>query len=469
MSEAINPLYPILIVDDEKSALESLSIALEFSGYSNVITCSSPLKAREILQNQTIEVVLLDMIMPELMGEDLLEELMLTQPDVPVIMVTALSDLETAVRCMRKGAFDYVAKPVDTDRLAASLNKALERRSINRQLHILKHYTLTPSMSRPDAFSDFLTRDKNILQILRYCEAVAQSSQPVLVTGETGTGKEIIARGIHHASERRGEFVAVNAAGLDDHVFSDTLFGHRKGAFTGADQTRLGLVEKAAGGTLFLDEIGDLAESSQVKLLRLLQEGEFYPLGSDIPVQSAARVIVATHHNLPQEIERGAFRQDLYFRLKTHAVALPPLRERKEDITLLLEHFLATAAEEMGKEPPTYPQELPVLLHTYHFPGNVRELRSMIYDAVSTHSSHVLSLQSFKKAIHRSNSSTPPTQVSRERLFEHLDSLPTLREVAETLVDEALERAQGNQRIAASMLGITPSALNKRLKQRDSA
>jgi len=467
LDTARTPNNPVLIVDDERNALESLSIALEFLGYDNVVCCGSPLEAREVLERQEIEAVLLDMVMPQLSGDALLEEIRLMQPDVPVIMVTALSDLDTAVRCMRKGAFDYLTKPVDTDRLAASLAKALERHSLNRQLSILRRNALEPAQGVPEAFAPILTRDPGMLQLLGYCEAVAQSLEPVLITGETGTGKELVARGLHEASGRSGSFVAVNVSGLDDQVFSDTLFGHKKGAFTGADQTRLGLIEKAAGGTLFLDEIGDLDEASQIRLLRLLQEREFYPLGSDRPVASSARILVATHCNLQEAMDRGDFRQDLFYRLKTHAVHLPPLRQRKTDIPLLLEHFLAVAAEELRKPLPAWPRELVDLLHAYHFPGNVRELRAMVYDAVSVHSAYTLSLQSFRTAVGQGEGAAPQPPETAQGLFERVERLPTLREAADALVDQAMQRARNNQRVAAGMLGITPSALNKRLKQRE--
>ena len=462
-----NPLHPILLVDDEPSALESLSIALEFMGYDNIRTSESAEQALKVIREQDIEALLLDMVMPDVPGEQLLEDIVLEQPDVPVIMVTAINDLDTAVRCMRKGAFDYITKPVDSERLATALCKALERRSLNRQLQVLRRNTLHPAKSIPQAFSDFLTREPAVIKILQYCEAVAQSSEPVLITGETGAGKELIARGIHEASGRRGEFVALNVAGLDDQVFADTLFGHKKGAFTNADQNRLGLVEKAAHGTLFLDEIGELSELSQLKLLRMLQEREFHPLGADTPVISSARIVVATNVSIQEAMKKNTFRQDLYFRLKTHCVHLPPLRERKGDVPLLLEHFVVSAAERMGKETPTYPKELAQLLGTYHFPGNVRELRAMVYDAVSVHTSHVLSMNSFKQAMGGARPESNNGSPSESGVFEDLVTLPTLREAADALVEEAMERSQGNQRIAAGMLGITPSALNKRLKQRD--
>jgi DNA-binding NtrC family response regulator len=256
-------------------------------------------------------------------------------------------------------------------------------------------------------------------------------------------------------------------AGLDDTVFADTLFGHVRGAFTGADQARRGMVEEAGDGTLFLDEIGDLSIPSQVKLLRLLQEGEYFPLGSDRPKRLKARVIVATHQNLAAKQAAGTFRRDLYYRLCTHHIQVPPLRERKGDIPLLLDHFLKEAASALGKKKPTPPKELTQLLATYSFPGNVRELRAMVYDAVSIHRDRILSMESFLKVIERPESHISPAvaMLSENNPFTNFEHLPTFVEGAELLVTEAMARASGNQSIAARLLGITQSALCKRLKR----
>lgn len=460
------PLHPILLADDEPGALESLTIALEFMGYTNVLACSNPQEIPTILEQHEIEAALLDLIMPGVSGDELLDLIMLKHPGIPVIMVTAVNDLDTAVRCMRKGAIDYITKPIDTNRLAATLHKAMERRAINRELDVFKRNTLCPPKGVPEPFSAFLTRDADVLNILRYCEAVAASSQPVLITGETGTGKELVAQGIHKASGRGGPFVAVNVAGLGDHEFSDVLFGHKKGAFTGADQSRLGLIEKAASGTLFLDEIGDLSDASQVKLLRALQEGEFYPLGSDVPIMSTARIVAATNMDLQHGQESGTFRSDLFFRLKTHTVHLPPLRERKDDLAVLLEHFIAVASEELGKKAPHLPRELVTLLAAHPFHGNIRELKAMVHDAVSINTTPTLSMASFKKAVHASPNLNAQPAGDVQDLFRELDTLPTLRQAADVLVDEAMRRYNQNQRQASSALCISPSALNKRLHQR---
>jgi DNA-binding NtrC family response regulator len=258
----------------------------------------------------------------------------------------------------------------------------------------------------------------------------------------------------------------VNVAGLDDTVFADTLFGHVRGAFTGAEQLRRGMVEEAADGTLFLDEIGDLSIPSQVKLLRLLQEGEYFPLGSDLPKRLKARIIVATHQNLSAKEGAGAFRRDLYYRLRTHQAQIPPLRDRRGDIPLLLDHFLAEAARTLGKKKPTPPKGLAQFLATYSFPGNVRELKAMVYDAVSMHRDRMLAMDAFVKAVESSRKESGLTMASppKQNPFAGFDELPTFSEAAAFLVAEALDRANGNQTLAARLLGISQPALNKRLK-----
>jgi DNA-binding NtrC family response regulator len=305
--------------------------------------------------------------------------------------------------------------------------------------------------------------------IFQYIEAVAPSPRPVLITGETGVGKELVARAVHTLSNRKGAFTPVNVAGLDDHVFADTLFGHKRGAFTGAMEGRSGLLEQAAGGTLFLDEIGDLSAVSQVKLLRLLQEGEYLPLGSDLAKRSDARIVVATNQDLEAARNSGRFRKDLYYRLCGHRLQIPPLRERPEDLPVLLDYFLEKAANCLGKKKPTPPHELFKLLAAYRFPGNVRELESMIYNAVSIHTSGKLSMDAFKSEIFKtqpglSGAIASPADAGEEKTV-FPDPLPTLKQVEQLLVDESLRRSNGNQAIAAMMLGITRQALNKRLKK----
>jgi DNA-binding NtrC family response regulator len=265
--------------------------------------------------------------------------------------------------------------------------------------------------------------------------------------------------------------VTVNVAGLDDTMFSDTLFGHTKGAFTGADHRRMGLIESAGSGTLFLDEIGDLSPASQVKLLRLIQNGEYYPVGSDTPKHSPARIVCSTHQDLLKKEKDGDYRKDLYYRLHTHHVHLPPLRERKDDIPLLLDHFMHLAARETARTVPAWPRELIVLLSAFHFPGNIRQLKAMVFDAVSTHGRGTLSMETFKKNMGLNRRTAPPdpssgpSVSSDENPFSPLGELPTLSESSAMLIREAMARSGGNQTIAARLLGISQPALSKRLKQ----
>jgi DNA-binding NtrC family response regulator len=463
----MKPANPILIVDDQRTIQVIIAKMLKKAGYDHVVSCTDERNAVNILENQDIEIILLDVIMPYISGEELLMEIRKKVPEIPVVMVTSQNDTATVVRCMRNGAYDYITKPIDEDLLVAAIERAIQFRELERQNLRLRNNLLAVSPSNKAFFEHIITGSSKMIALFKYCEAVAPGKEPVLITGETGTGKELMARAFHAASQRKGPFVAVNVAGVDDHAFSDTLFGHEKGAFTGADRPRHGFINKAQGGTLFLDEIGDLSEGSQIKLLRVIQENEFFALGSDRPIPTDARIIVATHKNLALLQESQRFRKDLFFRLRTHHMEIPPLRERREDIGLLLDNFMEEAAKQFDKAKPTYPKELIQLLKVHDFPGNVRELRAMVFDAVARHTSKVLSTEVFSKYIFPANRKPQANEsLEKEKYFNDLETLPTLKAAAEALIDEAMHRAGSNQKIAAAMLGITPPALNKRLKQR---
>ncbi|MCB0300236.1 MAG: sigma-54-dependent Fis family transcriptional regulator, partial [Calditrichaeota bacterium] len=307
------PHQPVLLIDDETQFLESAEFTLNSQGIDNTYTCSDSRKAIEMIARLRPSIVLLDLTMPYVKGWELLPQVVTDFPNTTVIILTAINEVDLAVRCMKDGAFDYMIKPVDDVRLVTTIRKAIELRSVQFENQMLKDYLLSDKLDDPDAFSEIITRNKTMRQIFQYAEAIARSPLPVLVTGETGVGKELIARAIHKVSKRHGEFVPVNVAGVDDNLFSDTLFGHKKGAFTGADSDRKGLIEQASRGTIFLDEIGDLAMESQVKLLRLLQEGRYYPIGSDTPKPTDARVIVATNADLEKAQTTGKFRKDLFY------------------------------------------------------------------------------------------------------------------------------------------------------------
>jgi len=454
---------PVLLVDDDPQFLFSSATTLRSSGIDSVVTVEDSRQVLPLLAERDVTVVVLDLSMPHLEGGELLKTIRKEHPHIPVIVVTGVDEVETAVTCMKDGAFDYLVKPVESSRFVSSVQRAREMRELQEEVSSLKRHLLSGRMDQPEAFSGIVTNSRKMFAIFHYLEAIARSSQPVLITGETGVGKELIAQAVHGMSAPQGHFVAVNVAGLDDNMFSDTLFGHRKGAFTGAEQARDGLVAQASGGTLFLDEIGDLKDSSQVKLLRLLEEREYYPLGSDVSRRADARVICATHRHPKELLSKGVLRKDLYYRLTGHHVHVPALRERPEDLPLLAEHFLEEAAHSLGKKKPTVPSELYTLLAAYDFPGNIRELKTMIHDAVARHRGGVLSLESFRNSIGPSLPLRDGVAPDFGAPLSIAGRFPTLKEAEEFLVSEALKRSRDNQGIAATFLGITRQALNKRL------
>jgi DNA-binding NtrC family response regulator len=468
MKESVYPECPVFLADDEEQALDSFEIALRSANMNHFIRCQDSRDVMPTLSNRDVEVMLLDLRMPHVSGEELLQMINSDFPEIPVIIITGANDVETAVKCMKHGAFDYMVKPVEKSRLVSGVRRALELRELQKENRLLKAHVLFDKLEHPGAFSEIVTNSAGMRSIFQYVEAISKSPRPVLITGETGVGKELIAKAVHALSHREGDFVPVNVAGLDDNVFADTLFGHKKGAFTGAEQARGGLIEQASGGTLFLDEIGDLSAPSQVKLLRLLQDGDFFPLGSDVAKSSNARIIVATNQDLDGLKSSGRFRKDLYYRLCDHHIHVPPLRERMEDLNLLVEHFLGKTSKTLDKKEPTPPDELTILLSTYNFPGNIRELESMVFNAVSSHKSGKLSMESFKFHLFQKHPSfkTESKQLLEEKkvLLSFSGQFPTLKQAEQLLIDEAMKRASDNQSIAALSLGITRQALNRRLR-----
>jgi DNA-binding NtrC family response regulator len=472
MEKILYPEAPVLIVDDEFKILEGFTFMLKMAGIDHIVCIQDSREVLSLIEKTPVEVVLLDLTMPIVSGEELLEEITNRFPDIPIIIVTGNNEIDIAVKCMQKGALDYILKPVEESRLIGSIKKAIELQQLRKENRSLKQKIFLQKLEHPEAFYHIITKNEKMHSVFQYMEAIRKTNEPILLTGETGTGKELVARAFHTLSGRSGKLVTVNVGGLDDQMFSDTLFGHRKGAFTDAVQDRQGFIESASSGTLFLDEIGDLSMPSQIKLLRLLQEKEYYPLGDDESRYSDALIIAATNKSINQLQEEGKFRKDLFYRLDVHHISLPPLRERLDDLPLLVDYFFTEAAESLGKKKPTPPPELYSLLSTYHFPGNIRELRSMVFKAVSVHKSKMLSLDTFRA--HMSDNrdtkiekavSTAPSSYPQWLLDPSYDSFPTLKQAQKMIIQLAMKRAGNNQSVAAHLLGITPQALSKRLKK----
>jgi DNA-binding NtrC family response regulator len=461
------PELPIVLIDDDEYAMRLMTIAFNIAGFTNIQSFTESHTALRQIESGGSDCVILDILMPEMSGIELLKAIKTHDTELPVIMVTGVDEITTAVQCMRYGAYDYLVKPIENDRFFTSVRRAVETRELQRNYCRLSESMLSRMLKSPKNFSGIITQNQQLFTIFKYIEAIGPTDYPVLITGETGTGKELIARAIHNASGRDGKFAAVNVAGVDDTIFSDTLFGHKKGAFTGAENDRQGMVESAAGGTLFLDEIGDLSMQSQVKLLRLIQEREYTPLGNDIPKRCTARIIGATNRSVAELKASAGFRKDLFYRMHSHYIDVPPLRERKEDIPLLIDSFLEKTAAQLNKKKPFVPPELFDLLNVYEFPGNVRELEGMVHDAMSVHQNHILSLRIFREktgtAGLRRNPHFAETQDEGLVTFHH--RLPTFKEIENLLVQEAFSRSNGNQSMAADLLGITRQSLSYRLKK----
>lgn len=448
--------------------MNSFSIFFEDCGYQ-VIEAKNGLEGLEKFHHHHPDLVFTDLRMPQMDGLEFMRRIKEVNPDTPVVVISGIGVIAEAIKAVKLGAWDYITKPVvSLTELEIVAKRALETLELRQEVSALRQKVLVGQVQNKDAFSAIVTSDDGMVRLFKYIEAVAPTSQPVLISGSTGVGKELLARSVHSASKRTGDFIAVNLGGLDDQVFSDTLFGHIKGAFTGADRLREGVIAQAANGTLFLDEIGELAESSQIKLLRLLQEQEYFPLGSDRPRKTTARIVAATNRDLRAMVEDGRFRQDLYYRLCTHKIHIPPLSSRKGDIGLLLALFVKEAAAALHKDLPAISQELPCYLSAYDFPGNVRELKAMVYDAVARHNRGVLSKEYFLQSMDSHGQSNSPLPVSEavSRIGDAGNRLPTLKESEEALIQKALELADGNQGVAARYLGITRQGLNKILNRK---
>ncbi|MEI6205272.1 MAG: sigma-54 dependent transcriptional regulator [Desulfuromonadales bacterium] len=470
MPETHTTHLPVLLVDDDKTGCSMLALTLKEAGITNLHCIADSRKVLPFIEEHGAALILLDLLMPHLTGKELLSLIRHDYPDIQVIVISGSNELNLAVECMKLGALDYLNKPIEANRLIVSVKNALKINSIQGELLSLKKRMLGDLLVHPSAFEAIKTCSGKMRALFQYAEVIAGSPQPLLITGETGVGKELMAKAVHHLSGVHGEFVSINVAGLDDTTFSDTLFGHKRGAFTGAEQARNGLIARAADGTLFLDEIGDLEERSQIKLLRLLQEGEYYQVGSDALKKNTARIIAVTNKNLPELVASKHFRMDLYYRLRTHEINVPPLRERFEDIPILLDHFLNEAALTYQKKSPNVSLNALSYLLGWSFPGNIRELRALVHDAVARNSGEELTAQSFgdlnrnqkKQATFNNVDAGSETGYSIEAIFGRF---PTISEMEDYLINEALRRTSGNHNMAAAMLGITRQTIANRQKK----
>ncbi|MBP1732879.1 MAG: two component, sigma54 specific, transcriptional regulator, Fis family [Deltaproteobacteria bacterium] len=372
------PSRKILVVDDDKNLIQILKVRVESAGYE-VTTALKEEDALEAVKNQAFDLAIVDLQLERLNGISLMKEFHLVSPDIPVIILTAYGTIESAVEAMKQGAYSYLTKPFNSRDMLFQIEKALETRRLTSEIRRLKDL-----LEEKYDFANIVAISQKMKEVLEIVSRIAGSDSTVYIQGESGTGKELIAKAIHLASDRRDKpFVALNCAALPESLLESKLFGHEKGAFTGAIQSTKGLFTQAHEGTIFLDEIGDMSPSVQAKLLRVLQERRFYPLGSETVVEVDVRVVVATNKDLEEEVKKGLFRGDLYYRIHVIPIRLPPLRERKEDIPPLVDHFVKRFNRQMKKDIKGLTSEAMKKLLLHDWPGNVRELENTIEYAIA--------------------------------------------------------------------------------------
>ncbi len=449
----------LLIADDEVFIREGLQDALREPGL-DLQTAADGREVRRRLRKGAFDVILLDLRMPGVSGMDLLEEIRERHPESNVVILTAHGSVNTAVEAMKKGAFDFVTKPVDLTHVRLIVNRALDRVRLvreNRELH--------DRLGRGDSddpFRRIVRRSASMQQATRTVKQVAMSDVPVLLRGETGAGKELIARTIHERSRRReGPFVAVNCGGFTQDLFGSELFGHKRGAFTGAHVDRPGRFAVAEKGTLFLDEVGEIPLKNQVELLRALENREFQPLGDTKVHKADVRVIAATNRHLETAVSEGEFREDLFYRLNVVPIDVPPLRERREDIPLLVETFFDEVCRAYDQPRKKAGKEAVDLFVSYHWPGNVRELRNVIQRLVITCPETIIEPQHLREALGEAAVDQPGPGMG-----EFTISLgSSIEDVEAELIRQTLQRVTSNRREAAAVLGISVRSLQYKLKQ----
>ncbi len=446
--------FKVLVVDDEPGHRLMLRANLETEGFQ-VSEAEDGLKALALLEKEPFDCVLMDVRMPRLGGLEALRELRERFPDLPVIMMTAYASVRSAVECLKAGAEDYLMKPLNVEELLLKVKKVMEVRKLLRENEEFRQ-----RLDEKFGFERIVGNSEAMREVFEIVSMVAPTDATVLVTGESGTGKELVANAIHQRSPRRRRpFVKINCAALPDNLLESELFGHEKGAFTGAVSRREGKFAYADGGTIFLDEITEMSPGTQAKILRVLQEKEFEPLGTNTTVKVDVRVIAATNRNLEEEVENGRFREDLYYRLNVVQIRVPPLRERKDDIPLLADYFLRRNCEKLGKKILGFSREALDALIEYRWPGNVRELENAVERAAILCKGDEITLSLLPD----------PVRMRREGESEgHAPAIRvgiSLREAERRLIIWTLENTGGNRTKAAEMLGISRKTLQNKIKE----
>ncbi len=440
----------ILIVDDEKNIREGLSKALALAGYHTLMSATGS-EAVRVLERDAVDLVISDLRMPGLSGEQLLRRVVSAYPAIPVIILTGHGTIESAVTAMHAGAYDFLTKPVNLDRLELLVKRALSRRQL-----MLENLTLQRELERRSTAHQLVTASPAMKRAWEVVEQVAPSRASVLITGESGVGKELVADAIHSLSPRRAaKFVKVHCAALTETLLESELFGHERGAFTGAVSRRRGRFELADGGTIFLDEIGEISQSIQIKLLRVLQERAFERVGGEETITADVRVVTATNRDLLQAIEEGTFREDLYYRLNVVHIDVPPLRERQADVSLLAAGFLKEFAEENGKQLAGFKPSALSALRRYSWPGNVRELQNSVESAVVMARGSTVELHDLPPAVRRAQDA-PAVRIPLGSTLDHGE-----REI----IRATLTHQHGNKSRTAEILGISRKTLHRKMRE----
>ncbi len=449
----------ILVVDDEQSMRDFLSIMLKKEGY-DVVTAENGGSALKVIQSEIFDLIITDVKMPGVDGIEVLRTTKDVSPETVVIMITAFATTETAVEAMKLGAYDYITKPFKVDEIKLVIQKALEKRNLRKENILLRR-----EIESRAGFANFIGASAPMQRVFSLIRQVADTKSTVLVTGESGTGKELVAKAVHFNSSRKGSpFVTVNCGAIPETLLESELFGYMKGAFTGATSNKQGLFEAAAGGTIFLDEISATTPALQIKLLRVLQEREFMRVGGTVDIKMDARVISASNRDLLQEISKGTFREDLYYRLNVIPIPLPALRDRKEDIPLLVEFFLKKFSG--GKEPKKIAPEAMNMLMNHRWPGNVRELENTIERLVILASSDIISHEHIPENI--KNAHSGPELAPMDIPDQGLDMEKILENIEKSLLLKALEKTGGVKTDAAKLLGLSFRSFRHRLQKYES-